>query len=304
MFYVAENGKVEQKEQTAYPPKKGTAAIGMFHEHQWEEVAEKFQIFYNPYHDISKYAYYECLDGFDFVCINTIDYQNLYGGQRKVLFYLEKDFFLIFSDEPIKWKKMMENSIVLLGEKATINRLFFDFFAKLTGSDISLFDDLEKEIVELEQALITAQKRDCVKEIISLRKKLMILKKYYEQILDVLEGLEENENNIFDEKTIRCLNRLEKKTERFYENVLNLRESVTQVRESYQAQVDINLNHIMRIFTVITTICLPLTLIVGWYGMNFDMPEYNWNHSYGMVIILSIAVVSMSIIFFKKKGWF
>ena len=85
---------------------------------------------------------------------------------------------------------------------------------------------------------------------------------------------------------------------------MNLRESVTQVRESYQAQVDINLNHIMRIFTVITTICLPLTLIVGWYGMNFDMPEYNWNHSYGMVIILSIAVVSMSIIFFKKKGWF
>lgn len=301
LFYVQQCGTIVQ---TDCIPKERAAVIGMFHEQQWEEVAKKFQIVYSPFQEISKYAYYECLDGFDFISINTIDYQNLYGGQRRVLFYLKKDFYLIFSDEPAKWKKMMENSIALLGEKATVNRLFFDFFTKLIGSDISVFDGLEKEIAELEQALITSQKRDCVKEIISLRKRLMILKKYYEQILDVLEALEENENNIFDEKTVICWNRLGKKTERFYENVLNLREAVTQVRESYQAQVDINLNHIMRIFTVITTICLPLTLIVGWYGMNFDMPEYGWKHSYGMIIMLSVAVVSVSIIFFKKKGWF
>ncbi len=111
---------------------------------------------------------------------------------------------------------------------------------------------MEKEIVELEQALITTQKKDCVKEIISLRKKLMILKKYHEQLLDVLEGLSENENAIFEETTLKYFDRLQKKTERYYENVLNLREAVTQVRESYQAQVDINLNYTMKIFTVIT----------------------------------------------------
>ena len=169
---------------------------------------------------------------------------------------------------------------------------------------MTVFDDLEKEIVELEQALITTQKRDCVKEIISLRKKLMILKKYHEQILDILECLSENENNIFDENTMKYFDRMQKKTERYYQNILNLRESVTQVRESYQAQVDINLNYTMKIFTVITTIFLPLTLIVGWYGMNFDMPEYNWHHSYAMVIGLSLGVVVAGVAFFKKKGWF
>lgn len=95
-----------------------------------------------------------------------------------------------------------------------------------------------------------------------------------------------------------------KKTERYYENVLNLREAVTQVRESYQAQVDINLNYTMKIFTVITTIFLPLTLIVGWYGMNFEMPEYHWNHSYAMVIGLSISVVVAGVAFFKKRDGF
>ncbi len=304
MFYVFSGGKAEQKDKIEYPPKKDSAIIGMFHQEQWEEIAKKYHINYVPLQQISKYAYYECLDGFDFICVNAIDYQNLYGGQRRVLFYIEKDFYLIFSDEPAKWKKIIENIIEVLGEKNTSNRVLFEFITKLIGSDITVFDDLEKEIVELEQALITAQKKDCVKEIISLRKKLMILKKYHEQILDVLECLSENENHIFDEKTVRCFDRLQKKTERYYENVLNLREAVTQVRESYQAQVDINLNYTMKIFTVITTIFLPLTLIVGWYGMNFDMPEYNWNHSYAMVISLSVGVVLAGVVFFKKKGWF
>lgn len=304
MFYVFSGGKAEQKDKIEYPPKKDSAIIGMFHQEQWEEIAKKYHINYVPLQQISKYAYYECLDGFDFICVNAIDYQNLYGGQRRVLFYIEKDFYLIFSDEPAKWKKIIENIIEVLGEKNTSNRVLFEFITKLIGSDITIFDDLEKEIVELEQALITAQKKDCVKEIISLRKKLMILKKYHEQILDVLECLSENENHIFDEKTVRCFDRLQKKTERYYENVLNLREAVTQVRESYQAQVDINLNYTMKIFTVITTIFLPLTLIVGWYGMNFDMPEYNWNHSYAMVISLSVGVVLAGVVFFKKKGWF
>ncbi len=199
---------------------------------------------------------------------------------------------------------MDKNNRQTLGEKNTIHRVLAEFMAKLIANDMTVFDDLEKEIVELEQALITTQKRDCVKEIISLRKKLMILKKYHEQILDILECLSENENNIFDENTMKYFDRMQKKTERYYQNILNLRESVTQVRESYQAQVDINLNYTMKIFTVITTIFLPLTLIVGWYGMNFDMPEYNWHHSYAMVIGLSLGVVVAGVAFFKKKGWF
>lgn len=304
MFYIFSEGIVQKQQKIAYPHKNGTNIIAMFHEEQWEEIAPKYNIQYMPLREVSKYAYYECLDGFDFICINTIDYQNLYGGQRRVLFYLVKNCYFIFSDEPAKWIKIIENIIQILGEKNTIHRVLAEFMTKLIANDMTVFDDLEKEIVELEQALITTQKRDCVKEIISLRKKLMILKKYHEQILDVLECLSENENNIFDKNTIKYFDRMQKKTERYYQNILNLRESVTQVRESYQAQVDINLNYTMKIFTVITTIFLPLTLIVGWYGMNFDMPEYNWHHSYAMVIGLSLGVVIAGVAFFKKKGWF
>ena len=94
------------------------------------------------------------------------------------------------------------------------------------------------------------------------------------------------------------------RVDRLFHSVLNLRDYVTEVREAYQAQVDINLNQLMKLFTVITTICLPLTLIAGWYGMNFPMPEYTSSIGYPMVIALSVVIVVWVIAYFRKNNWF
>jgi len=93
------------------------------------------------------------------------------------------------------------------------------------------------------------------------------------------------------------------RTNRLYQSINNLRDYVTQVREAYQAQVDINQNNLMKLFTVVTTIFLPLTLIVGWYGMNFNMPEYSWKHGYSVVIGISISVIIFCVVWFKKNKW-
>ena len=60
----------------------------------------------------------------------------------------------------------------------------------------------------------------------------------------------------------------------------------------------------MTVLTVVTTIFMPLTLIVGWYGMNFRyMPELENRWSYPIVIVVSILIVIGSLLFFKKKKW-
>ena len=77
-----------------------------------------------------------------------------------------------------------------------------------------------------------------------------------------------------------------------------------QLRDLYKAHLDIKQNRIMTVLTVVTTIFMPLTLIAGWYGMNFHfMPELNWKWSYPVVIIISIAIAVGSLLFFKKKKW-
>ena len=66
-----------------------------------------------------------------------------------------------------------------------------------------------------------------------------------------------------------------------------LREYASQVSSEYQAQVYIAQNRIMKLLTVVTTVCMPLSLIAGWYGMNFmNMPELHWAYGYPAVIAL------------------
>ena len=86
--------------------------------------------------------------------------------------------------------------------------------------------------------------------------------------------------------------------------VAHLRECTTQIREAYQAQIDIEQNQIMKIFTVLTAVFMPLSLIVGWYGMNFQMPEYRWSFGYPLVILFSIVVCSVTAWIFKRKNWY
>ena len=246
------------------------------------------------------YARYDSFEGFDCVSLEMLDFENLLLSKGSVLLYLEKESSFCFTSR----KEEVVELFSELQEKISSERIIYAFFEELTKGDDAAFDAIEKETMELEQALIATRKRDCVSEIISLRKRLMVLKKYYEQLLNVLDTLIQNENQIFDGKTIKSFKMLYRRTERRFQNVLNLRESVTQVRESYEAEVDISLNTTMKIFTVVTTIFLPLTLIVGWYGMNFDMPEYDWKHGYFFVTVISAVFILAGVLFFRKKKWF
>ena len=124
------------------------------------------------------------------------------------------------------------------------------------------------------------------------------------KLIDIGEALEDNENEIFDENYLRYIANFTKKTVRLRDDVELLRGSVVHLQDAYQSFIDLKTNHTMQIFTVVSTIFFPLTLIVGWYGMNFKyMPELQWKYGYVFVIALSVIVVAVLAIIGKKKKW-
>ena len=83
------------------------------------------------------------------------------------------------------------------------------------------------------------------------------------------------------------------------------RESLTGLLELQMSMKSDRMNEIMKTLTVFSTIFLPLTFIVGLYGMNFkDIPELSWNHGYLYVWILMILTSALMWYYFKRKRWF
>ena len=272
---------------------------------------------WKPHLDINDRILEECLngmvskfeshDGFDYISLMIPDKESLLEKGSRISIYFRINLLVFICDE-IQEYSLLHNIITRIELKEikslTLERILYEFFDLLTVGDSLYLEGLEQDVTDLEEDLITSKKKDYIMEIILLRKKLLVLKRYYEQLFDLAEAMEENQNELLSRRMIRYFHLLTSRINRLSDSISNLRDYVSQVREAYQTEVDISQNKIMRLFTVITAIFLPLTLIVGWYGMNFQMPEYHWSYGYPAIIIVSLAVALLSVIYFKKHRWF
>jgi magnesium transporter len=270
-----------------------------------ESVAEKLNINEKVLNECKngRTSKLESYEGLDFISLKIPKINDVLNPSKKVCIFFQKNILVFINDN----NPIIEEIIIKtkLGEikGLSLSKLLYMFFDKLTFEDTYHIEELEYEIAALEEGLITSKSDNYLNKIIILRKKLLKLKRYYERLLNIAEAIEENDNGLIDKKTIRYFRMFTNRINRLYQSVNNLRDYVTQVREAYQAQVDISQNQLMRLFTVVTTIFLPLTLIVGWYGMNFNMPEYNWSYGYPFVISISISMIILCIVWFKKNKW-
>ena len=154
--------------------------------------------------------------------------------------------------------------------------------------------------------LILAGELDGIMErLVDIRSELLDLRTHYEQLIDLGQELEENENAFFSSKNLRFFRLFIERTERLQSNVSALREHTMQVRDLYHSQLEVKQNRKMTFLTIIATIFTPLTLITGWYGMNFThMPELDSPYAYPIVAGVCLLIVITCLIILKKKKWF
>lgn len=183
-----------------------------------------------------------------------------------------------------------------------IGRLFCDFLEEMIIDDLLDIENLENQMIQMEDAALYGTMEHFNAHMIAYRKEVLALFHYYSQLSDVGAILQEDENGLFRKEERQLFRLFTERVGRLREETQMLREYSTQVQELYQAQIDIRQNQIMKILTVVTVVFLPLSLIAGWYGMNFtSMPELSWKYGYVFVIVLSIAVVAFCIWLFRKK---
>lgn len=185
-----------------------------------------------------------------------------------------------------------------------LERFIYDLLETSITGDLALLQGMEQELNRMEDA-ITGEELDRIPaRMNTIRGDLLDLRMNYEQLIDLSQELEENENDFFRDETLRYFHMFTERVVRLLSMVNGQRDYAMQLRDLVQSNVDIKQNRIMALLTVITSIFLPLTLIAGWYGMNFRyMPELEWKWGYPVVIIVCILIVAVSLIYFRRKKW-
>ena len=185
------------------------------------------------------------------------------------------------------------------------SRFFYEFLTLLMAKDPRHLESLEDRLVELEEAVMEGNLDHFNRPMNDLRKEVLGWMRYYGQLNNMFHALGEDPDGLFPPGEAQLLRLLEQRTGRLREETQLLREYCLQVRELFQSEIDIRQNRIMKILTIVTTIFLPLSLVAGWYGMNFvGMPELGWKYGYPAVIAFSVLVVLISLwIMKKKKFW-
>ncbi len=217
---------------------------------------------------------------------------------REICFlYFIKDNILIFGDDSGKVQQILndmeEENCNLSGSPQAV---FCEFLDYLTKDELSFLQSYEQELSELEESLMHYDGENISRQIIKSRKELLKLQSCYYQLIDLGENLR---------SSCPSFARFTKKMERLLTKSRDLREYSLQIRELYQTQIAVRQNKIMQLLTMVTTIFMPLTLLTGWYGMNFRyMPEITCKYGYPAITGFSVILIILEIRFFKRRRWF
>ena len=188
--------------------------------------------------------------------------------------------------------------------KPSLERFLYDFLEQIVEKDLSVLERYEAELSSIEDAILNTREPEDLGRVNEIHSDIRKLLVHYDQIIDMTQELEENENGFFSEDNLRYIHLFMNLIARRHDSAASIRDYTMQVRDLYHAQLEVRQNRIMTLLTVVTTIFMPLTLIVGWYGMNFRyMPELEWRFGYPVVILVSITIAVACLLFFKRKKW-
>ncbi len=223
-------------------------------------------------------------------------------------FYMERDRLLLIEEDGKAVHAMSD-----IGDTMDISRespafVMFALLEYLIRDDMLLLEEYDKKLDGVEEK-VTDGNADIPEDLDGFvsehRKNLRRLSGYYKLLADVIDVLEEASAKAGNERDRQLFTFLGNKVDRLRSDVVEMIEYVLQIRDIHQSRINAHQNKVMQILTIVTTVFMPLTLITGWYGMNFhDMPELDMPGAYAAVAVIAAVVVVIEIMLFKKKKWF
>ncbi|MFS0837062.1 magnesium/cobalt transporter CorA [Paenibacillus sp. UNC499MF] len=246
----------------------------------------------------------EIYDTHYFIVINSIRFDDEEIFLRALNIFLGRHFIITVTRQKIQELRAIK-PFLWDEEVNSPDRFLYHLVDLVVDNYVIVGDRIEDKIEKLEEDILMHTKKSHLNEIIGLRGEILWLKKMLVPQRDVVATLNRKELKLIDNQLQKYFGDIHENAVKIVDTFDTLRDLMGNLREAYQSSVANRANEIMRIFTALTTIFMPLTFITGIFGMNFNdilgllTVPYADLFIFGFMGVLGLCMFLL----FRKKGW-
>lgn len=227
--------------------------------------------------------------------------------------HMTKAFCLVFLDHVIgfidKFYFYLDSNDLVLGcdsiEETLDEMVLYIQLKKLIDQRKTKYQEMESNLEAWQDRLLDQDVSGFDHYILTCQKQLSKDRFLYDQYADVAQTLASFYASVDQMRLHALFQALASHIDHLEAYIDLLMEHCEHLIDLHQSLINRKQNEIMKVLTIVTTIFMPLTLLVGWYGMNFkNMPELYWKHGYLGVIAFSLIILLVEIVIFNRKRWF
>jgi len=251
---------------------------------------------------------YDAFPDYDFYVFRAVDVALSEHRTRtaKVAAFLGRDF--LFTVHTGKLQAIDDVAGRLANDKRILDNgpdyLLYEIVDLMVDAHFPLLEKIEECVDDLQDEIFKDAHPAHLDELLHLKRDVNVLRRQSLPQRELLNLISRGDSPFVQKQHLIYFRDLYDHMFRISETIDSERDMMSGTMEAYLSVIANRTNEIMRVLTVLSTIMLPLTLIAGIYGMNFEyMPELHWLHGYPFALGLMASVTVLMLLWFRRKGW-
>jgi magnesium transporter len=244
-----------------------------------------------------------------FIVLKMLSPENDHVRAEQVSLVITRNVILSFQEhdkpgdcfDPLRARIRSDSSRL---RSAGADFLAYGIVDALVDNYFVVLEQLGDAVERIEETAASDPTTSGVQAIHELRRELLVTRRAVWPLRDLVAQLLRRESQLIGDKTAVYLRDVYDHLVQVIDTTEALRDSLSSLMEVELTRTSLRMNETMKVLTLIATVFIPLTFIVGVYGMNFDyMPELHWSWAYPTLWACMIAIGAGMVVWFKRKRW-
>lgn len=168
-----------------------------------------------------------------------------------------------------------------------------------------VMEELGNCIEMLEEDVIRQSDPRSLAKINKLRKELIVLKRNITPVRDLINGILRSESELLQERNMKYYKDVYDHIVQAHDLTENYRDVLMNIQDIYIGNVNLKMNEVMKVMAIVTCLLAPPTVIVGIFGMNFDIiPFAHTRTGFYLTVFITLVIPIIMLWIFKRRGWF